>query len=284
MAAGKASDDDYAKVIDYLFIGSKTVARDKEKLLSLGITHVVNCTVERSEGGCHNYFENEPLFQYMRCPVQDSDAASLKDYFDKVVPFVDAAREKGHGVLIHCQQGVSRSSTITIAYLMKSQKMSLMDAYITVKSKRPVVKPKKNFLRELQEYEKSMNKPVETKKEVEVSKDASEAENSSNRRKREDGLEGDVKASRPEENKGSMQKKRRIGPSCGPPPSSVATSLRDNIAAAAAAASSKNSNDIASKKTLRKIGPSRPSTVASKPTTTSTSNNKRRIGPSMPPK
>mmetsp|Transcript_11056 Transcript_11056/g.15330 ORF Transcript_11056/g.15330 Transcript_11056/m.15330 type:complete len:217 (+) Transcript_11056:336-986(+) len=216
----------------------------------------------------------------MRCPVQDSDAASLKDYFDKVVPFVDAARGKGHGVLIHCQQGVSRSSTITIAYLIKSQKMSLMDAYVTVKSKRPVVKPKKNFLRELQEYEKSMNKSVETKKEEGgTSKEVSGVETNSNRRKREDGLETDAKPSRPEESNGNTEKKRRIGPSCGPPPSLASTSLRDNIAAAAAAAASVNSNSIAAKKTQRKIGPSGPP-----PTATSTSKNKGRIGPSMPPK
>mmetsp|Transcript_12475 Transcript_12475/g.18618 ORF Transcript_12475/g.18618 Transcript_12475/m.18618 type:complete len:222 (-) Transcript_12475:19-684(-) len=163
MAAKGASEEDYSKILDFLYIGSKNVARDKEKLLSLGVTHVVNCTVVRNEGGCHNYFENEPQFRYLRCPVQDSDAASLKKYFGDTCKFIEGARKLEHGVLVHCQQGVSRSSTITIAYLMKSQKMSLIDAYNHVKTRRPVVKPKKNFLCELLQFEKELKEGSDSK-------------------------------------------------------------------------------------------------------------------------
>ena len=42
-------------------------------------------------------------------------------------------------VLVHCIAGVSRSATIVMAYLMKSQGMTLQQAHRLVKSKRPIV-------------------------------------------------------------------------------------------------------------------------------------------------
>ena len=55
---------------------------------------------------------------------------------------------EGYGVLVHCAQGVSRSASLILAFLMRKHNMSLKAAYQLLKQKRPVVKPNTNFLRQ----------------------------------------------------------------------------------------------------------------------------------------
>ena len=49
-----------------------------------------------------------------------------------------------------------RSVTLTLAYLLSAEKMSLIDAFRLVKSKRTIVAPNPAFMRQLGEYEVSL--------------------------------------------------------------------------------------------------------------------------------
>lgn len=71
--------------------------------------------------------------------------------------FADDARQNGANVLIHCHAGVSRSATITIAYILKHTKLAMSDAYKFVKSKRSIISPNFNFLGQLLEFEQDLN-------------------------------------------------------------------------------------------------------------------------------
>jgi dual specificity MAP kinase phosphatase len=55
----------------------------------------------------------------------------------------------GGKVLIHCYAGVSRSATITIAYLMQELGMPYSEAMKYVKSKRYFINPNDGFRRQL---------------------------------------------------------------------------------------------------------------------------------------
>jgi len=52
--------------------------------------------------------------------------------------------------------GISRSVTITIAYLMKFHRMSMNRAYQYLKDMRPAISPNLNFMGQLVEFERSL--------------------------------------------------------------------------------------------------------------------------------
>lgn len=70
--------------------------------------------------------------------------------------FSEIARKKGSVVFIHCHAGISRSVTITIAYMIKFYKMDLNQAYNFIKSRRPCVAPNLNFMGQLLTFEKEV--------------------------------------------------------------------------------------------------------------------------------
>jgi protein-tyrosine phosphatase len=65
----------------------------------------------------------------------------------------EALRTSGNSILVHCMQGISRSPSIVIAYLMKCKKYNLTRALKTVKHRRPEVKPNQAFMEQLQDYD-----------------------------------------------------------------------------------------------------------------------------------
>ena len=60
---------------------------------------------------------------------------------------------QGETVLVHCYQGVSRSATIVIAYLVKACEMDLTAAWRHCKEIRWLVCPNDGFFRALQKYQ-----------------------------------------------------------------------------------------------------------------------------------
>lgn len=85
--------------------------------------------------------------------VDDTPYSNIRCYFDQVTDRVNGVIAKGGKALVHCVAGISRSSTIVIAYLMKTRRMSLREAYYHVKSKRPLIRPNTGFWKQLIEYE-----------------------------------------------------------------------------------------------------------------------------------
>ena len=64
-------------------------------------------------------------------------------------------------VLVHCQAGISRSSTIVIAYLMKKKGISLETAFRETKKIRSIVEPNILFYSQLYEFESELHKKLE---------------------------------------------------------------------------------------------------------------------------
>jgi protein-tyrosine phosphatase len=52
--------------------------------------------------------------------------------------------------------GISRSPTLVIAYLMKTQNLSFSEAFDLVKKKRPIIHPNQGFKNQLLQYEQQL--------------------------------------------------------------------------------------------------------------------------------
>lgn len=59
-------------------------------------------------------------------------------------------------MLVHCLAGVSRSVTVTLAYLMHTRALSLNDAFMLVRDRKPDVSPNFHFMQQLQSFESQL--------------------------------------------------------------------------------------------------------------------------------
>ena len=78
---------------------------------------------------------------------------------DVLFYFLDEARLVGKAVLVHCLAGISRSVTVTTAYLMEHEHLSLNDAYDLVKRRKSDISPNFSFMGQLLEFERRLNIP-----------------------------------------------------------------------------------------------------------------------------
>nr|XP_020645219.1 dual specificity protein phosphatase 12 isoform X1 [Pogona vitticeps] len=78
----------------------------------------------------------------LHVPLLDQPESDLLSRLDDCVAFIGGARERGGGVLVRCQAGVSRSVAVVTAYLMKANTLSFEEAYAFVKD----IKPDAKFL------------------------------------------------------------------------------------------------------------------------------------------
>lgn len=90
---------------------------------------------------------------HFRILIGDNPSENIKCFFDSSIKFISENIKKTN-VLVHCKAGVSRSSTIVAAYLMKTQQMNHHEAIKFLRSKRGIVDPNRGFVRQLRIYER----------------------------------------------------------------------------------------------------------------------------------
>lgn len=137
-----------AQVTDHLFLSSAGALK-QDRVRSLGITNIVNCTMEIPN-------LKLPSVECIQIHVEDTPSARLGMYFDRCADKIHQVHKSGGKMLVHCVAGVSRSASLCIAYLMKYQRMTLDQAYYHIKKRRPVIHPNVGFWRQLIEYERRL--------------------------------------------------------------------------------------------------------------------------------
>ncbi|KAG6611486.1 Dual specificity phosphatase [Phytophthora cinnamomi] len=143
-------------VDNFLFLGNMWQAQCEQVVQHLGITHVVNATLDIG-----NVFQKEGI-QYFNVKLPDKPEANIARFFDAAYEFIaqaerlTAADGKPCRVLVHCTQGISRSATLVILYVMRAYHWSLAQAFNFTRSGRGVVVPNEGFLRALMREERRL--------------------------------------------------------------------------------------------------------------------------------
>ena len=136
------------KIMDHLYIAGREQASNKSLLEAYKITHVL--IVAR-----YVYPEFPDKLKYKAIPADDLPMFDLFKYFEDAIQFIRTGRAKGN-VLVHCAAGISRSSTIVIAYVMKEIGMSSKAAIEYVTKRHSITSPNAGFITQLKMFEKAI--------------------------------------------------------------------------------------------------------------------------------
>ncbi|WFD34758.1 hypothetical protein MCUN1_001602 [Malassezia cuniculi] len=146
-----------SRIFPFLYLGSLTHAINAPMLERLGITHVVSvgesalsCSAQLAEACAAGRMSVLELKN-----VMDDGIDSLRSVMCECVEYIEAARVAGGCVLVHCRVGVSRSSTIALAYVMAHLDLNLVESYLFVRSRRLniLIQPNLLFFWELRGWE-----------------------------------------------------------------------------------------------------------------------------------
>jgi len=132
-------------------------------LQKFNIRGIVNCTQLQTPTLTHDDDNDEDVLEYCHVPVRDENGANLLSYFKGTSHFIQKILSEGNSVLVHCQMGVSRSSTVVIAYLMAYHDMKRDEAFLHVVERRPKVRPNYGFWNQLGKWEEQIQKEKEQK-------------------------------------------------------------------------------------------------------------------------
>ena len=151
MSTIKILKEDFQPVelIPNLFIGSIGTASNLKVLKETGITHIV-CAAQ----GVKEYYPNK--FVYLKLNLLDTENQNIKQYFNEAGEFINKALNEKGKVLVHCHAGISRSSTICLAYIIKYKKIGFDKALKMVREKRSKISPNLGFEKQLREYQKEL--------------------------------------------------------------------------------------------------------------------------------
>ncbi|XP_066993527.1 dual specificity protein phosphatase Mpk3 [Anabrus simplex] len=149
---GLEEDRDFpVEILPHLFLGNAANSEDSEALSRHSIKYILNVTPDLP-----NVFEDSGSIKYMQIPIADHWSQNLASFFPTAIEFIDEARSNEKGVLVHCLAGVSRSVTITVAYLMYKLSLNLNDAFNLVRSRKSNIAPNFHFMEQLYSFEREL--------------------------------------------------------------------------------------------------------------------------------
>lgn len=175
------------KVSDTIYVGSLHTLSSPRDLARTGITHIVSLlrdetalrdmsrvaisTTSRGTSTTSTTTIISPTvatndnqvpipthFRHLHVQIDDDDEEDIIKYFAVVNSFIDHARSHGGNVLIHCIAGISRSVTVTMAYLLHEShaktNQDIDNLLAHIKRRRPIANPNASFREQLEIYVK----------------------------------------------------------------------------------------------------------------------------------
>lgn len=131
-----------------LFVGPVTASCCLHLLRKLGVTAIINCTMDLPEPDSE-LLAAAPGIAWHRLALADVEDQDLASAFEEGLRIIDGAVASSGKVLIHCHEGRSRSVSLCLAYMVLRERKPLGQALHFVKSKRPQARPNAGFMRQL---------------------------------------------------------------------------------------------------------------------------------------
>lgn len=137
------------KITNKIYLGSMIGAKDLNYLRNESIFHVLSVTGQVKHEDDEKYGIQRKFLNF-----PDLTSTNIIQYFPECIKYIE---ESEGPVFVHCEKGMSRSSTIVIAYLMWKTHSSFLETFYYVRSKR-YIKPNKGFVEQLKIYEELLLK------------------------------------------------------------------------------------------------------------------------------
>ena len=142
-----------SKIIDGLYLGSIGAAKNLQWLKSNNITHIL-CVA----GGIGQCYPKQ--FIYKVIDINDAPSEDISSHFKSSFQFIENAINIENGnVLCHCFAGMSRSVTVTAAYLMQKRQIHAVPALKFVKQCRQQANPNAGFIVQLIKFQNIIGLP-----------------------------------------------------------------------------------------------------------------------------
>jgi len=146
-----------SQITDQIYIGNLSSIMNLDKMKENKFTHVLSIM----NGGYEVYPDN---FTYKVIHINDDPWVDIDKYFDECIEYISTCIKRNENKLIvHCHQGISRSATVVIAYLLwkknNTEKILQDNVMIEVtnmiqfvKDRRNIVNPNVGFVNALVNY------------------------------------------------------------------------------------------------------------------------------------
>jgi len=147
-----------------VWVGNGKAAQDLQFLLGLGITAVVN--MAEGDRTCPVLVDtklyNKHKIDYHGAKIRDEDSSDISEHFHTTSDIIDKTLTNGGRVLVNCVGGVSRSSTIVLAWLVGRRGIGLEQALTTLRKCREIG-PNNGFILSLVKLEEKIKTDQENK-------------------------------------------------------------------------------------------------------------------------
>jgi protein-tyrosine phosphatase len=148
-----------SRITRNIWIGSYKDSCNSDFLEKNKITHILCCA-----RNFHGLPENldKSKYTYERIPIVEQHVGKLKfiKWFRKGSDILDKWVKEDRRILVHCAQGISRSDSVVLSYLIRKRGYTYKSAYNKIKTHRPQIHPYSNFIPILKEFSRRTRKNI----------------------------------------------------------------------------------------------------------------------------
>lgn len=160
-----------------LFIGSWQDSVDPQQLIRNNIKYIVGININNKSQNNLDLYKKLNI-KYMHITENDTPPTNIFKHFTKTNEFINNAILQDKNVLVHCTMGISRATTIVVAYLLwiyyihdkEKDKLGFNQSEISIFNKkyrlndicnyigaiRHQINPNPGFIQQLKKYEKCL--------------------------------------------------------------------------------------------------------------------------------